>query len=159
MNCIYPGSFDPITIGHLDIIDRLSQKFDHVIVAILLNPHKVGRFSLKDRQRLIQKACASLPNISVDYSNGLLVDYMKKHPDAVVARGLRNPIDFQTECQMAQLNHQLDPHVETIFLMTAPEHAHISSSAVREIASFQGDISAFVPQSIVSDVAMIFERP
>ncbi len=159
MDCIYPGSFDPITIGHLDIIERLSQKFDRVIVAILFNPHKMGLFSLSDRQMLIQKACKALSNVSVDSSNGLLVDYMKRHPTAVVARGLRNPIDFQTECQMAQLNHQLDPMVETIFLMTSPEHAHISSSAVREIASFQGDVSPFVPKNIASDVQKIFAKP
>ena len=155
--CVYPGSFDPITNGHLDIIQRAASIFDEVIVAVLHNPAKIGRFPVERRLEMITKACAHLPNVHCDCFGGLLVDYMKQSGAKVILRGLRAVTDFENEFQMAQLNHQLASDVETLFLMTSPEHAYLSSSAVREIGMFGGDIAPFVPSAIAEDVArMLF---
>lgn len=153
--CVYPGSFDPITIGHLDIIQRASVLFDEVVVAVLHNPAKTGRFPIEKRIELLQKACAHLPNVSVDHFEGLLVDYMRSRNAKVVLRGLRSAKDFESECDMAQLNHQMAPEVETLFLTTDPAHAHISSSAVREIGMFGGDVTPFVPETIAREAAQL----
>ena len=153
--CVYPGSFDPVTNGHLDLIQRAASLFDEVIVAILHNPAKTGKFTIDVRLDLLRRACAHLPNVRFDSFDGLLVDYMRRQNARIVLRGLRSVSDFENEFQMAQLNHQLAPEVETLFLTTAPEHACISSSAVREIGSFGGDISPFVPACIAEDVTRI----
>ena len=150
--CVFPGSFDPVTIGHLDLIERASRLFDEVVVAVLHNPAKTGRFTIEKRMEMLQKSCAHISNVSFDHFEGLLVDYMRSRGATVVLRGLRGVRDFESECQMAQLNHQMAPEVETLFLMTDPAHTHISSSAVREIAMFGGDISRFVPEPIVKEV-------
>lgn len=150
--CVYPGSFDPVTIGHLDVIERGAAIFPEVVVAILHNPAKIGCFSIAQRLDMLARACAHLPNVRFDQFDGLLVDYMKKLDAGIVLRGLRAVTDFESEFQMAQLNHQMAPGVETLFLMTAPEHAYLSSSAVREIAMFGGDITPFVPTCIAGDV-------
>ena len=151
--CVYPGSFDPITNGHLDIIQRAASIFDEVVVAVLHNPSKTGRYPMDKRLEMIAKACAHLPNVRTDCFDGLLVDYMKRSGAKVVLRGLRAVTDFENEFQMAQLNHQLAPDVETLFLMTSPQHAYLSSSAVREIGMFGGDIMPFVPAPIAQEVA------
>lgn len=151
--CVYPGSFDPVTNGHLDLIERGAAIFDEVVVAILHNPSKSGRFPIEKRIELLQKACAHLPNVRFDRFDGLLVEYMRKTGAKVVLRGLRAVTDFESEFQMAQLNRQMAPEVETLFLMTAPEHAYVSSSAVREIGMFGGDIAPFVPACIAQEVA------
>lgn len=153
--CVYPGSFDPITIGHLDIIERAAALFDEVVVAVLHNHAKSGLFTVEKRLELLKKACAHLPNVSFDHFEGLLVDYMRARNAKVVLRGLRGTRDFESECQMAQLNHQMAPEVETLFLTTAPAHAHISSSAVREIGMFGGDVTPYVPKSIAREVARL----
>lgn len=150
--CVYPGSFDPLTNGHLDIIERAASIFPEVVVAVLHNPSKTGRFPIEKRLELLKRACAHLPNVSFDCFDGLLVDYMHKMNAGVVLRGLRAVTDFESEFQMAQLNHQMAPDVETLFLMTAPQHAYLSSSAVREIGMFGGDISPYVPVCIAQDV-------
>lgn len=150
--CVYPGSFDPLTNGHLDIIERAASIFPEVVVAVLHNPSKTGRFPIEKRLELLKRACAHLPNVSFDCFDGLLVDYMHKMNAGVVLRGLRAVTDFESEFQMAQLNHQMAPDVETLFLMTAPQHAYLSSSAVREIGMFGGDISPYVPACIAQDV-------
>lgn len=155
--CVYPGSFDPITNGHLDIIQRAASIFDEVVVAILHNPAKVGRFPIEKRLELISRACKGIPNVRVDSFDGLLVDYMKNSGARVVLRGLRAVTDFENEFQMAQLNHQLSPEVETLFLMTAPEHAYLSSSAVREIGMFGGDVTPFVPSVIAQEVTLMLK--
>lgn len=155
--CVFPGSFDPVTIGHLDLIERAAQLYDEVVVAVLHNPAKTGRFTVEKRIELLQKACAHLPNVRFDHFEGLLVAYMRATGSRVVVRGLRGTRDFESECQMAQLNHQMAPEVETLFLMTDPAHAHISSSAVREIAMFGGDVAPYVPQSIASEVAQLLK--
>jgi len=153
--CVFPGSFDPVTIGHLDLIERAAGLYDEVVVAVLHNPAKTGRFTVEKRIELLKKACAHLPNVSFDHFEGLLVDYMRASRTRVVLRGLRGTKDFESECQMAQLNHQMAPEVETLFLMTHPAHAHISSSAVREIGMFGGDVTPYVPQSIAQEVAQL----
>ncbi|MBR3874260.1 MAG: pantetheine-phosphate adenylyltransferase [Clostridia bacterium] len=153
--CVFPGSFDPVTKGHLDLIERASRLFDEVIVAVLYNPAKTGLFPAEERIRLLRKACAHLSNVCFDSFDGLLVDFMRNCGARVVIRGLRSTADFESEFQMAQLNHQMKPEVETLFMTTAPEYAHVSSSAVREIGSFDGDISPFVPACIVPDVVSI----
>ncbi len=156
--CVYPGSFDPITNGHLDLIERSAAIFDQVIVAVLHNPAKTGLFSVEKRLELIQKACAHLPNVACDCFDGLLVDYMQRKNAHVVLRGLRGVSDFESECQMAQLNRLMAPKVETLFLPTAPQFSSISSGAVREIGRFGGDISTFVPASIAQDVTHILQQ-
>lgn len=150
--CVYPGSFDPVTNGHLDLIERAAAIFDEVIVAILHNPAKTGRFPVEKRVGMLQKACAHLPNVRFDHFGGLLVDYMRSQNSKVIVRGLRDGADFESELRMAQLNRQMAPGVETLFLATSPEHAALSSSAVREIGMFGGDIAPFVPACIAQDV-------
>lgn len=151
--CVYPGSFDPVTNGHLDLIERGSALFDEVIVAVLHNPSKRGCFPVEKRLELLKRACAHLPNVRFDCFDGLLVDYMRKTQARVILRGLRAVTDFENEFQMAQLNHEMAPEVETLFLMTSPRHAYLSSSAVREIGMFGGDISPFVPGCVAEEVA------
>jgi len=153
--CVYPGSFDPVTNGHLDIIQRAASIFDEVIVAVLHNPSKNGRFPVQKRLELLAKACAGLNNVRFDCSAGLLVDYMRCTGARVVVRGLRDSADFESEAKMAQLNHCMAPEVETLFLLTAPEHASLSSSAVREIGMFGGDITPFVPACIAQEIAAV----
>ena len=153
--CVYPGSFDPVTNGHLDIIERGASLFDEVIVAVLHNPSKTGRFPIEKRLSMLEKACAHLPNVRFDSFYGLLVDYMHKTGAKVILRGLRAVTDFESEFQMAQLNRQMAPDVETLFLMTAPKHAYLSSSAVREIGMFGGDITPFVPACIAQEAAQM----
>lgn len=156
--CIYPGSFDPITIGHMDIIRRAAVLFDKVIVAVLHNPAKKGAFPIEERLNMIRKACATIPNVEVDTFGGLLADYVKQTRAQAVVRGLRGISDFESECQMAQVNQQVLPGMETLFMMTRPEHAHISSSVVRELASFGGDVQAYIPPEIREDVLRYYTR-
>ena len=153
--CVFPGSFDPITIGHLDLIERAAGLFDEVIVAVLHNPAKTGRFTTEKRLELLRKACAHVPNVTFDSFEGLLVDYMHTKGIRIVLRGLRGAKDLESESQMAQLNHQMAPDVETLFLITDPAHAHISSSAVREIGMFGGDTTPYVPAPIAQEVAQL----
>lgn len=156
--CVYPGSFDPITIGHLDLIERACGLFDRVIVAVLHNPAKRGCFPVEERAAMIRKACAHLPGVSVDTWDGMLVDYLRKTGASYSIRGLRAVSDFESEQVMAQVNAQLLPGMETVFLMTRPEHSCISSSVVREIATFGGDPSPYLPESIREDVRAHFDQ-
>lgn len=156
--CVYPGSFDPVTVGHLDVIERAARLFDRVIVAVMHNPAKRGCFTVEERTALIRRSAAGLDNVTVDAWDGLLVDYVRKTGACAVVRGLRAVSDFENEMVMAQVNAQLLPGMETVFLMTKPEHGCVSSSVVREAASFGADISAFVPEPIVQDVQAHF-RP
>lgn len=156
--CVYPGSFDPVTVGHLDVIERAARLFDRVIVAVMHNPAKRGCFTVEERAAMISRSVAGLDNVSVDAWDGLLVDYVRKSGACAVVRGLRAVSDFENEMVMAQVNAQLLPGMETVFLMTKPEHGCVSSSVVREAASFGADISAFVPAEIVQDVQAHF-RP
>ena len=150
--CVYPGSFDPVTNGHIDLIERAARLFPEVVVAVLHNPAKAGCIPAEKRMEMLRKVCAHLPTVRVDRFTGLLVDYMARMDAGIVLRGLRAVTDFEAEFQMAQVNHQMAPRVETLFLMTSPRFAYLSSSIVREIGSFGGDISAFVPPIILADV-------
>lgn len=154
--CVYPGSFDPVTMGHLDVIERAAALFDEVIVAVMHNVNKRGCFPVEQRMALIEQAAARLPNVRVDKWDGLLVDYVRQSGACAVVRGLRAVSDFESEMTMAQVNAQLLPGMETLFLMTKPEHACISSSVVREAASFGADIRAFVPACIAGEVTAHF---
>jgi pantetheine-phosphate adenylyltransferase len=142
---VYPGSFDPITNGHLDVIQRAAAMFDRVIVAVAHNPDKTPMFSLKRRFDLVAAAVQHLPNVTVDDFQGLLVEYCRKKGATVVVRGLRAVSDFEFEFQMALMNRTLQPSVETIFLMPKDEYTFISSRLVKEIAGLGGDVSKFVP--------------
>ncbi len=150
--CIYPGSFDPITMGHLDIITRGSQMFDHVIVCVLVNTQKTPAFTLDKRLAMISESVRHLANVSVDSYSGLLVDYMEKQKADVILRGLRAVSDFEHEFAMAAMNRQLKPDIETVFLMTRTEYSFLSSSVVREVAGFGGDVSGLVPSAILEDI-------
>ncbi|MDD3412282.1 MAG: pantetheine-phosphate adenylyltransferase [Eubacteriales bacterium] len=156
--CVYPGSFDPVTLGHVDLIERASALFPELIVAVLNNPDKRGCFPVEQRLDMLRRACAHLPNVRYDCFDGLLVEYMRKTGAGIVLRGLRAVTDFESEFQMAQVNHQIAPEIETLFLMTSPHYAYISSSVVRQIASFGGDVSTFVPAAIERDVTQRFEK-
>lgn len=156
--CVYPGSFDPVTVGHEDIIRRAAALFDRVIVTVMHNPQKKGCFAVIERVALLQKALAGIPGVSVDAWDGLLVDYVRKTGAAAVVRGLRAVSDFENELVMSQVNAQLLPGMETVFLMTKPEHSCVSSSVVREAASFGADISDFVPSAIAADIQAHFRK-
>jgi pantetheine-phosphate adenylyltransferase len=142
---IYPGSFDPITNGHHDIIIRALGLFDQVVVALAINIHKRPFFTLAERIRMIRETVQSEPRVEVDSFDKLLVDYARGRGARYLIRGLRAVADFEYEFQFAHMNHQLAPDIETIFLPTAEEHFYVSSSVVREVAAMGGDISKFVP--------------
>ena len=149
---IYPGSFDPITNGHLDIITRGAQVFDKLIVGVLVNIDKVGLFSIKERVELIKRVTQHLPNVEVVSFNGLLVDLAKEYEAKVILKGLRAVTDFEYEFQMALMNSQLDNEVETLFMTTSAANSFLSSSSVKQVAKFGGKINGLVPDEIVEDV-------
>ncbi len=145
---IYPGSFDPITLGHLDIIKRASKLFGKLIVVVMVNPNKKCAFSPEERVQLIKDSTADIENIEVEFSDGLLADYAREKSAVAIIKGLRALSDFDYEFQMALTNKQLNPDVETLFLTTRAENMYLSSSMVRQIGSLGGDISGFVPDVI-----------
>lgn len=152
IRCVYPGSFDPITTGHLDIIERAAAMFGGVTVAVLVNTNKVPAFSAEQRMDFIRRSAAHIPNVEVDCFSGLLVDFMKKRRANLVVRGLRALSDFEYEFQLASLNAKLAKNVETIFLMTDINHSYLSSSMVKELAFYGGDITGLVPDVIKDDI-------
>jgi pantetheine-phosphate adenylyltransferase len=146
---VCPGSFDPVTFGHLDIIERASSQFDEVIVAVLENRTKASLFSVEERMEMIRKTTSKFKNVKVDSWHGLLVDYCKENSIQAIVKGLRAVTDFDYELQMAQVNLQ-GSGVETMFMATAPTHSFLSSSIVKELAHFGGDVSSMVP-GVVND--------
>ena len=149
---IYPGSFDPVTNGHLDIITRGSKVFDKLIVGVLVNIDKVGLFSIEERVELIKRVTSHLENVEVVSFNGLLVDLAKKNNARVILKGLRAVSDFEYEFQMALMNSQLDSEVETLFMTTSAANSFLSSSSVKQVAKFGGDTKGLVPDEIIDDV-------
>lgn len=150
---VCPGSFDPVTLGHLDIINRASKLFDKVIVLVSFNPGKnTASFSVEERMNMISLVTCHLNNIAVDSYNGLLADYLQKTGAAAIVKGLRAVSDFEYEFQMALANKQLYADAETVFLTTSSENMYLSSSVVKEIASLGGDISGFVPPEILETI-------
>ena len=149
---VYPGSFDPVTLGHLDIIRRSAAIFDHVIVGVLNNTSKKPLFSLEERVSMIKEMTAHIPNVRVGCFEGLLVDYMKEINATIIIRGLRAVTDFEYELQIAQANHVQDSNIETIFLTSDLSYSYLSSTIVKEFASYGGDISKFVPEQFIDRI-------
>ena len=156
--CVYPGSFDPLTVGHADLIRRCAAQFDRVIVAVLHNPWKKGCFPVETRIDFLRKTCAGLPNVEVDAWDGLLVDYLRKTGAQVVIRGLRGAADLDGELRMAQINQELLPGMETLFMATRPEHGHISSTVVRELLIFGSEIAPYVPDGMGGVITEEYRR-
>ena len=156
MKCVYSGSFDPPTLGHIDIIRRAAAIFDEVNVTVFVNIAKRYEFSAQERVDMLRRATRDIGGVTVNSFDGLLVDYMRRTGARVIVRGLRNMADFDSESSMAAINRQLLPGCETLFLPTSPEFMHISSSAVREVAHFGGDISSMLPPEIVDEVRARF---
>lgn len=152
---IYPGSFDPVTYGHIDIIRRASEIFDSLTVSVLDNKAKTPLFSVDERVNILKEVTKDMPNVSVSSYDGLLVDYCVANNANVIIRGLRAITDFEYELQLAQTNRKLADNVDTIFLTTSLQYAYLSSSTVKEVASFGGDISKFVP-GFVAD--LVYEK-
>ncbi len=144
---VCPGSFDPVTNGHVDVITRAAALYDELVVAVLVNPGKAGLFSVDERMALLRDAVADVPNVTVDSFQGLLVDYCRARDIPVIVKGLRAVSDFEYELQMAQMNREL-AGVETLFVPTAPQVGHLSSSLVKQIATFGGDVSGLVPKVV-----------
>lgn len=145
---ICPGSFDPVTNGHIDIIRRASKVVDHLIVAVLDNPRKKGLFTFEERMKMLKSVTGDYRNIEIDSFRGLLVDYARQREACIIIKGLRAISDFEFEFQMALINNKLDPRLETLFMMTSSKYAYLSSSIVKEVACFGGNIRAMVPEEV-----------
>lgn len=155
---VCPGSFDPVTFGHVDIIKRAAGLFDKVIVLVIPNASKHPLFTLEERKEMLCRVTKDIPNVEVDTSDGLLVDYMKKRDATVIVKGLRAMSDFEYEFQMALTNRSLYEKAETVFLTTSIELMYLSSSIVKQVAEFGGDISGLVPAEIIDEVKHKVER-
>lgn len=151
---LYPGSFDPVTLGHLDIIRRAARQFDELIVCVMVNSEKHGLFLPEERAELIRRSVAGLENVTVDCASGLLVAYARQHQVSCVVKGLRGSTDFELEKQMADINRGLDPAFETMFFTSRPELGHISSTIVKEMARYGVDLHGYVPEEIQETVTL-----
>ena len=156
--CIYPGSFDPVTKGHLDIIARTTALFDEVLVAVLYNPDKKGCFSMTQRVEMLRAVCAPYPNVRVTAYGGLLAELARETGIHAVVRGVRGMADFESETTMARINRQLNPGLETLLLPADPAKEAVSASAVRQLAAFGADLSAYVPEEILPKVRAAFAK-
>lgn len=155
---IYPGSFDPITKGHLDIITRASRVVDELVIGVLENSEKHPMFTANERVELIKEAVKDIPNIKVEAFGGLTVDFAKKHGARVLVRGLRAVTDFDYELQIAQTNHKICPELDTIFFTTSVEYSYLSSSIVKELAKYKSNIEPFVPANVCKAINDKFEN-
>lgn len=147
---IYPGSFDPVTLGHLDIIERAAKLFDRLYVAVLHNPEKKPYFTTDERVEMLLEATAHLDNVICEQYDGLAAEYARKQGARAIVRGLRAVADFEVEFKMAAMNRHLEPDIETVFLVPSHQYTFISSSIIREVAAFGGDIAALVPEGVLS---------
>ena len=155
---IYPGTFDPITLGHVDIIERSSKVFDEVIVTLAINPKKTSLFSSKERREMIEDAVRHIPNVSVVEFDGLIVDLAKKKEARAIIRGLRAISDFEFEFQMALMNRNLAEEIDTVFFMPHERYTYLSSSIIRNVASFNGDIEKLVPKLVARKLIDRFKK-
>lgn len=149
---VYPGSFDPVTLGHLDIIERTAKIMDRVIIGVLNNNSKTPLFSVEERVNMLKSVTSQIPNVEVQSFEGLLVDFVKKNQADVIIRGLRAITDFEYELQMSQTNRVIAPEVDTLFMTTNLKYSYLSSSIVKEIAMYQGDIQAFLHPEVAARV-------
>ena len=149
---IYPGSFDPITLGHLNIIRRAAKIFDKVVVCVMVNAGKTPMFTREERIALIRRVVARFPNVEVDTHDGLLAEYAAGFEDSIIIKGLRAMSDFESEFQMAIINKKMNPSLETLFLTASEKYTYLSSTAVKEMARYGADLSEFVPCEIIEDV-------
>lgn len=149
---IYPGSFDPVTLGHHDIIERSSKIFDRLIVGVLNNSAKSPLFSVEERVNMLRNVTSDLPNVEIQAFDGLLIDFVRQNQANVIVRGLRAITDFEYELQLAQMNSVIAPEIDTLFLTTNLKYAYLSSSTVKEVAMYGGDISAFLHHDIAESV-------
>lgn len=156
--CLYPGSFDPVTLGHVDIIRRAAGIFDEVIVGVLHNPDKRGCFPVEKRLDMLRRACVDFPNVRVIAYAGLMAECCREYGVTVAVRGVRGAADLEAEAAMAHINRRLNPALETLLLPALPEHVMISASLVRQLAMFHADISAYVPPQVVQDVRAAFDQ-
>ncbi|XEC97062.1 pantetheine-phosphate adenylyltransferase [Paenibacillus tarimensis] len=155
---VYPGSFDPVTLGHLDIIQRAAKQFDRLIVAVLNNMSKKPLFTVDERKELLHKVTGHMPNVEIDSFRDLLVRYMRSKKAQVIVRGIRSVTDFEYELQLASTNQHLDDGIETIFMMTNPKYSYLSSSIVKEIAQFDGDVYELVPPEVERALNRKYDR-
>lgn len=156
---IYPGSFDPVTNGHMDIIERSSKIVDKLIVSVLINPQKKeGLFTIDERKEILKSCTTNLDNVQIDSFSGLLVDYAKHKGATMIVRGLRAIMDLELEMQMAQINKTMSPEIETIFLVTQAQNSFLSSSAVKELAFFNGQVDDLVPQYVRDKLKEKFKK-
>ena len=156
--CVCPGSFDPVTNGHLDVIERASRLYDEVTVAVLINTAKTGLFEVAERIEMLEEVTVGLGNVKVDSFQGLLVDYCRTNDIPVVVKGLRAVSDFDYELQMSQMNNRLTG-TETLFVATNPEYSFLSSSLVKEVATWGGDVSGLVPDPVLARLRSRLDRP
>ena len=155
---IYPGSFDPVTSGHLNIIQRAANIFDKLIVCVMVNAGKNPMFTLEERVELIRRVTKSLPNVEVDSSSELLADYAKRRGSCVIVKGLRAGSDFENEFQMALINHKINPELDTMFLTAESQYMYLSSSTVKELGTYGVDLSDFLPTEIIPDFQERIEK-
>lgn len=148
---IYPGSFDPVTSGHLNIIRRAANIFDKLIVCVMVNAGKNPMFTQQERVELIRRITTDLPNVEVDYSDELLAEYAKRKGGCVIVKGLRATSDFENEFQMALINHKINPNLDTMFLTAEHQYMYLSSSTVKELGNYEVDLSEFLPEQIIPD--------
>ncbi len=156
---VYPGTFDPITNGHIDIIKRSLKIFDHVIIAVALNPKKAPMFKVSERIEMVKEATQDLSRIDVEPFEGLLVNYVKKKKATAIIRGLRAISDFEYELQMALMNRKLDQAIETVFLMPSEEYSYLTSTLIKEVASYSGETKGLVPPNVEKLLKDKFKRP
>ena len=156
--CVFPGSFNPVTKGHLDLIARTSSLFDHVTVVVMNNIHKTDSIPAEQRVTLLRKACRAFPNVTVERWDGLLADLMRIRNERIVIRGIRGTIELEQEIQAWDANRRLNSNIETVFLPCSPSLKGVSSSAVREIAAFGGDIRPFVPEELTEEIMHLLSK-